>query len=135
MSATAGPSTIRATKTDQLSIQDVAFLDLVASTATKPVAKSPIVQRQGRNLNVEKQTPTNSKSSADEPALRATESGVTSILKSNGQLIAMIGGKLRRVGDRLSDGWSVKEIDADGGTVMLVHVSGYTKTLSLRNKQ
>lgn len=67
--------------------------------------------------------------------LRSTESTVTSILKSNGQMIAMIGGKLRRVGDRLSDGWSVKNIDADEGTVLLVHVSGYTKSLSLRKKQ
>lgn len=130
-----GPSAIRATKAEQLSTQDAAFLELVASSASQPVAQSPIARRQGRGVRVDKQTPSTSKSFSVEPALRATETSVTSILKSNGQLIAMIGGKLRRVGDRLSDGWSIKEIDADEGTVMLVHVSGHTKTLSLRSKQ
>ncbi|MFO0857652.1 MAG: hypothetical protein U0640_09890 [Phycisphaerales bacterium] len=130
-----GTTSIRSNSAGQLSAQDVSFLETIASNRSSPITKSPIAQKAGRNVRIDDQPQSTSKSFTDEPALRSTESSVTSILKSNGQMIAMIGGKLRRVGDRLSDGWSVKNIDADEGTVLLVHVSGYTKSLSLRKKQ
>lgn len=118
-----------------LSSQDSAFLDFIASSANKPVERSPIAARTGRTTFTRADDrPVPNNSSTGEPTLRATESSVTSILKASGQTIAMIGGKLRRVGDRLSDGWAVKEIDPDAGSVTLVHMSGQTKQLLLRKK-
>lgn len=130
-----GTSAIRSSSAGKLSAQEVAFLEMIATNKSSAITRSPIAQKAGRNVRIDDQPQSASKSFNDEPALRSTESSVTSILKSNGQMIAMIGGKLRRVGDRLSDGWSVKNIDADEGTVLLAHVSGYTKSLSLRKKQ
>ncbi len=127
----AAPS--RMEKANNLGAQDQAFLDYIAASTSMRIERSPIAQRHSKNSD--DRPPTITTSQEGEPELSPTESSVTSILKANGQLIAMIGGKLRRVGDRLSGGWSIKDIDADGGTVTVVHISGHTKTVSLRKKQ
>lgn len=58
--------------------------------------------------------------------------GVTSIMASRGLPIAVVGGKLLRVGDEVSPGWSIGGIDAEAGTVTLVHETGFEHTLRLR---
>ncbi len=46
--------------------------------------------------------------------------------------VAMISGKPRRKGDRLGEGWTVREIDVDEGKVVLDGPDGQGRTLRLR---
>jgi hypothetical protein len=57
---------------------------------------------------------------------------LTSIMNSKGQPIAVINGKLHRVGDALSNGFGVTSIDGEAGTVEVADSLGRHVTLSLK---
>lgn len=67
-----------------------------------------------------------------QPTVTPPPLGLTSIMTSKGLPLAVVGGQLRRVGDEVCPGWSVGAIDADAGTVTLLHESGLEHTVKLR---
>jgi len=69
---------------------------------------------------------------ADVPEITPPAMGVSSIMATKSQPIAVVGGKLLRVGDEVSPGWKIGAINPDAGTVVLQHESGFEHTLNLR---
>ena len=47
-------------------------------------------------------------------------------------VVAVVGGKVRKVGDEPSPGWTILAIDAQAGEVTLRHLSGTKTSLTLR---
>lgn len=66
------------------------------------------------------------------PTITPPPIGVSSIMATKSEPIAVVGGKLLRVGDEVSPGWTIGAIDATAGTVTLHHESGFEHTLNLR---
>ncbi len=66
-------------------------------------------------------------------ANHATEPPVfrlTSVMSGSGGTVCVINNKVRRLGDRLDDGWVIKAIDSDKRFVVLVNDSGAEITLA-----
>lgn len=76
-----------------------------------------------------------------EPPSRGTvevpppEFSVTSIMVARGETIAVVQGKLRRIGDLPVAGWQIAQIDADAGTVTFAHQDGRRAVVALRNRE
>lgn len=66
------------------------------------------------------------------PTITPPPLGVSSIMATKTEPIAVVGGKLLRSGDEVSPGWKIGKIDPNAGTVTLVHESGFEHTLNLR---
>ncbi|HRJ49548.1 MAG TPA: hypothetical protein PKU91_03380, partial [Phycisphaerales bacterium] len=54
-----------------------------------------------------------------------------SSIASGRDLVAVINGAVRRVGDSVGDDWTIERIDHSTGTVTIEHASGATETISL----
>jgi len=57
---------------------------------------------------------------------------LTSIMATRSGPIAIIGGKMRRAGERVGQGWRVESIDPKAGRATIVHTDGRTQDLFLR---
>lgn len=57
---------------------------------------------------------------------------LTSVLTGPSGTLAVLGGKLCSVGTTIEPGWTLEAIDASGGRVTLLHVSGRRHDLSIR---
>lgn len=64
--------------------------------------------------------------------INAPSLGVTSIMSTKTQPLAVVGGKLLRVGDEVSPGWAIAAINPETATVIIHHESGFEHTLKLR---
>lgn len=71
-----------------------------------------------------------SESEAAESAPRLPALRLSSIA-SGRDLVAVINGSVRRVGDSVGDDWTIERIDHITGTVTIEHASGATETISL----
>lgn len=60
---------------------------------------------------------------------------LSSIMLGGGTPIAMIDGKVRRAGDEVAAGWTVRAIDHSDGTVSLIGPKGKQIELKLRGKE
>lgn len=69
---------------------------------------------------------------APEPSVeRPANMTLTSIMVAGEQPVAVVMGKLRRLGDEIAAGWKLDSIDASAGVVTLRHISGQTWVLQL----
>jgi hypothetical protein len=59
---------------------------------------------------------------------------LSSIMKTRRGAMAVIDGKLRQVGDMVSPGWRVSDIDSQAGSVTLSHDTGPTRVLHLHKE-
>ncbi len=103
------------------------------SRAAEPVLRSPIVSnRAGHAASSMTQAlaPVVLDIKPEAERLPTTVT-VTSILGSPGGNRAVVGGKLRGVGDEFLPGWRITAIDPDEGAVACVHESGQTATLRI----
>lgn len=69
------------------------------------------------------------------PQVVVPDFAVTSIMVARGETIAVVKGKLRRVGESPVTGWTVSQIDPDAGKVTFTHESGRTEVVSLRSRE
>ncbi len=103
------------------------------SRAAEPVLRSPIVSnRAGHAGSPISQALAPVVLDAKPEAQRLpTTVTVTSILGSPGGNRAVVGGKLRGVGDQFLPGWRITAIDPNNGTVVCAHETGETATLRI----
>jgi hypothetical protein len=102
---------------------EAATLRIMDEYAGKPFARSPLAQ------------PRLTAKVGEEPAVPSEirfTGNLTSILQTSQGTVALIGGKLRRVGDRLGTTWELTSLDPDAGTAKITHGSGVTQTLTMR---
>ena len=71
----------------------------------------------------------------EKPIVPAPEFAVTSIMVARGETIAVVKGRLRRVGDSPLAGWQITQIDAAAGTVTFTHEDGRSEVVALRNRE
>jgi hypothetical protein len=63
----------------------------------------------------------------------AAQFTLTTIMATRDGAIAVIGGRVCRIGDTLGDGWKIESIDPDAGVVVLAGQDGSRTSVSLRN--
>lgn len=102
---------------------DGATLRMMEEHAGKPFARSPLAQQRIKATAGEESTI---------PSEIRFTGNLTSILQTPQGSVALIGGKLRRVGDRLGNTWELTSLDPDAGKAKITHGSGVTQTLTMR---
>jgi hypothetical protein len=95
---------------------------MVNKTPPKPVVKEPPPQPKPDEAPVAPGQP------VTPPALT-----LTSIMGSTTNPVAMINGKVRKVGDQVGNGFSIVSIDPVSGKVEIAHRDGVQATLQLKN--
>ena len=133
--ATAGtdPNNVTATTaiiapvTREWSEEQLAATRHVELLRTKRFGPSPLLHQQPPP------PPNNNTRPPDQPRIHPPPNvSVKTILKSGRGNIALINGRLYRVGDKIGDGWIVTVIDADARSVLIEHeASGEEATLTL----
>lgn len=107
---------------------------IMTQEAAKGFASSPVLTR--RREVVENTTPTPDLPNPDSepPDVTPPSAALTSVMAAGEHAIAVIDGKVRRIGDAVAPGWKVSAIDRAAGTATLVHVGGTTHVLALRGR-
>ena len=107
----------------QRSAADIATIRTLEEIAARPFARSPLAQPRieagPRELEVV-------------PGEIRFSGNLTSILETPNGTVALIGGRLRRVGDLLGNTWQLTSLDPDAGAAKITHSSGVTQTLTMR---
>lgn len=101
----------------------IATIRTLEDIASRPFATSPLAQPREQSEAVE--------SSAVPADIRFTGL-LTSILETPNGSVALIGGKMRRVGDLLGNTWQLTSLSPDEGTATITHGSGVKQVLVMR---
>lgn len=104
--------------------------------STQPFGPSPILSRVAELPPTATQPPDYVPSPSHQEELPAAVPvfSLSSVMGSNDRSMAVINGKLCRVGDRVIEGWTVTAIDREGGRVTVTSTSGEELSLSLPPK-
>jgi len=107
---------------------------VMGERAKRAAGRSPIIARHVDVTHEEEAEPAREAAGpAPVPDVVAPVVELSSIFVSRDGPIAVIAGRLRRVGDEVEPGWSLVSIDHDAGTVTLGHASGKRHEVSLRH--
>jgi len=71
------------------------------------------------------------RSGSQRPTEPEVEFVLSSVMPSPTRPLAVINGKVRRIGDTVEPGWVLTMIDGDARRVILTHLSGRTRTLEM----
>lgn len=108
------------------------------STMTQESAKgfesSPVLTRRREAVESSPTTPDSILPHEGPRAVVPPNCTLTSVMAAGEHAIAVIDGKVRRIGDSVVPGWKVSSIDRTAGTATLVHTGGTTHTLTLRSR-
>lgn len=107
---------------------EIAEMDAMATDAIAGLSGTPLMKLAGEPSAAASRV----EIIEDVPTLTPPPMGVSSIMATKSQPLAVVGGKLLRVGDEVCPGWKIGGIDPDAGTVTLQHESGFVHTLNLR---
>ena len=102
--------------------------------ALKPFGPTPILNRLAELPSAPEAEPFHDQGNVDPSPHQAENTVVfvlSSVMGSSERSMAVINGKLRRIGDRLNDGWTVSAIDRDAGRVTVKSERGVSRVLSL----
>ncbi|GEM_PF-1319113 len=113
-----------------LSEKDLVTLHAFDESASKDIGRSPLAVET--RVSRDKINPT-IPGSTNQSRPKFT-GHLTSILNSHGQSVAMVGGKLKRVGEVIGTGWALTSINAIEGSAIITHTSGETQVLKLRDR-
>lgn len=135
-----GPATIRADDADNaadaalalepLPAKVIAARDAAQRALAEPMGASPFARGAALSSNAGDDAPATT-SASEAPAF-----AVSAILadRKGGPAIAVVNGKVRRVGDVAAPGWTVASIDAAAGEVALTGPEGQRATASTRTR-
>lgn len=107
----------------------IAARDAAQRALAEPMGTSPFARAAALPSNDRDNAPAPAATTAETPAF-----AVSAILadRKGGPAIAVVNGKVRRVGDAVAPGWTVASIDAAAGEVALTGPEGRRATASTR---
>jgi hypothetical protein len=126
--ADAGPQGEKTHTFRRMRSDEIAELDAMATGDIAGLSGTPLMKLAGEPSAASSRV----EIIEDVPTLTPPPMGVSSIMATKTQPLAVVGGKLLRVGDEVCPGWKISGIDPDAGTVSLQHESGFVHTLNLR---
>ncbi len=108
---------------------------IMTQEAAKGFESSPVLTRRREVIETAPPTPDMPPPIEGPETVVPPNATLTSVMAAGEHSIAVIDGKVRRVGESVAPGWKISAIDRNAGTATLTHTTGTTHTLTLRSRQ